>query len=158
MPRKPHKNNTACQPERKYTPTSKRAPVHGSSAAAAAPRKEGTDAVLMPFSLPPTTPANLLLFLNSLHVFLLQRPSTPPLAGGDVGLPSTQGGVSRQTHATQVFRPVEQKTRMNGHAETHFSTHTGTVTLPLWEEVIMVTETSFKWMLLVFVCVFLFCF
>lgn len=26
-------------------------------------------------------PANLPLFLNSLHVFLLQRPSTPLLAG-----------------------------------------------------------------------------
>lgn len=30
---------------------------------------------------PPPPPTANLLFLNSLHVFLLQRPSTPPLAG-----------------------------------------------------------------------------
>lgn len=56
-----------------------------------------------------SSPANLLLFLNSLHVFLLQRPSTPPLAGWRRP-PINQGGgvgsVTSNKRHTSIYTPT----------------------------------------------------
>lgn len=86
--------------------------VHGSGAEEGEERKRRRVVVVAAAAAFPQ-PIFSFSSINPLHVFLLQRPSTPPLAGwgGDVGLPSTRG----ECHVKQTphEQPVSQANLWN---------------------------------------------